>query len=195
MLLLSLMMAKEVALYDPAPPADSAYVRVVNAAPESKGVAVELAGQSLDTLAYQQASPYVVVKGGERSVVAGPNTAALRFDSGGFYTVVLEGGQLSPLTDTPNDNLAKARISLYNLSSATVSLKTADGSTAVFADIPPDGVQAIAVNAIPIELAVFVGDTALPLPAVTLQAGAAYSIFVTGTDTPAAVLVTDSTQR
>ena len=194
MLLLSLMMAADVALYDPAPPADSAYVRVINAAP-GQGVAVELAGQGLETLSYQQVSPYVVVKGGERPVSAGAAKANLSFDSGGFYTVVLESGTLTPLTDAPNDNLAKARISLYNLSAVTVSLKTADGSTTVFADVPPDGVKTIAVNAIPIELAVFVGEEALSLPPATLKAGMAYSVFVTGTDSPAAVLVTDSTKR
>jgi len=194
MILLSLLLAEEAALYDPAPPPDSAFVRVVNATPGSAPIEVVVNGLSLSSVGYQQATHYAVVKGGERSLSAGPTTAELSFDSGAFYTVVLEGGTLSALSDTPNDNLAKARLTLYNLSDAPVSLKTADGQVAVLEGVSPNGVEGRAVNAIPIELAVFSGDQSITLPKVTLAQGNSYSIFVTGTDPVAAALVRDTTR-
>ncbi|MCB9759859.1 MAG: alginate O-acetyltransferase AlgF [Alphaproteobacteria bacterium] len=170
-------------LYAPAPPPGSAFVRVVNAtdAP-TKGVAV--AGKPLGALEPGACSPYVVVPEGARSAALGGGLkASVEVHGGAFYTIgVLPGPQQLVLEDATNPNLARARVTLYNLSGApSVDLKLADGAQTVVAGVAPGETGHRVVNPVSADLAVFAGDA--PVETFTglhLERGAAYSVFVTG---------------
>ena len=92
-------------LYAPAPPANSAFVRVVGAP------AATLETQPV-TAAKDAASAYVVIPQGILTARVGTASQKFTVVAGRFYSVVLLGGKLSLLTDQAADNKAKARRSV-----------------------------------------------------------------------------------
>lgn len=188
-------------LYDPAPPEGSAFVRVYNASGEARS-GIDLGGRSVATLEANAASPYVVVQKGSRSAALGAGLSeTLEISAGSFLTIALVQGEKGPepliLTDKPNTNLARARVTVYNLSAAPdVDLKLADGSQDVVADVAPRQTGERVVNALTVDLAVFAGDKKVKeLPGVSLERGGSYSVFVTGgADSLSASWVVDSTK-
>ena len=81
--------AQEEGLYAPAPPADAAFVRVLNAA--ESDVTSSLGGTSFGALIHGAVSPYRVVPQGAAELSAGNVTETLELAAGRFYTVVLDG--------------------------------------------------------------------------------------------------------
>ncbi len=179
-LLLSAFLLSPVALaqdglYDPAPPANSAFVRVINAP------AATLGGKAV-TAQPGAASPYVVVPQGDFAARVGTLSSTLKAEAGKFYTVITTGGKLALLLDQAADNRAKALLTVYNLSKSSIDLKTADGKTAVVAAVKPGASGSRAVNGITVDLSAFVGDKALgTVKAVKLERGNAYALVVTET--------------
>ncbi|MCB9741612.1 MAG: alginate O-acetyltransferase AlgF [Alphaproteobacteria bacterium] len=188
-------------LYDPAPPEGSAFVRVFNASGQARSD-IDLGGRSLPALQADAASPYVVVQKGSRTAALGAGLSeTLEVSAGSFLTIALLPGDkgVEPLVlqDKPNSNLARARVTLYNLSDAPdVDLKLADGSQDVIADVGPRQTGERVVNALTVDLGVFAGETQVKaLPGVTLERGGSYSVFVTGAASSLhASWVTDSTK-
>jgi len=172
--LLSAAAAQDNGLYDPAPPANSAFVRVLNAP------AATLGGKSV-TAARGAASAYVVIPQGEFDAKLGATGGKLKVEAGKFYSVVASGNKLVLLTDQAADNRAKAVLALYNLSkSATVDLKTADGKTTVVKGVKSGESGSRAVNGITVDLAAFSGTKTLgSLKGVKLERGSAYAVVVT----------------
>jgi alginate O-acetyltransferase complex protein AlgF len=175
-LLLGLALAQDTGLYDPAPPADSAFVRVINVP------AATLGGKAVIALK-GAASPYVVIPQGEFAAKLGMTTSKLKVEAGKFYSVVNIGSKVTLLTDQAAENRAKALLTIYNLSkSATVDLKTADGKTAVVAGVKTGESGSRAVNGITVDLAAFAGPKALgTLKGVKLERGNAYALVLTDT--------------
>ncbi|MCB9797189.1 MAG: alginate O-acetyltransferase AlgF [Alphaproteobacteria bacterium] len=188
-------------LYDPAPPEGSAFVRVFNATAEDRA-ALDVGGRAVEAVAAAQASPYVVVQKGSRSADLGAGLRAeLEVSAGSFLTLAVLPGASGPETlviqDKPNTNLARARVTLYNLSAApAVDLRLGDGSQAVISDVTPRSTGERVVNAVTVDLAVFAGDQQVQaLPGAQLERGGSYSVFVTGpADHLAATWVVDATQ-
>ena len=163
-------------LYAPAPPANSAFVRVIGAP------AATLEMQSV-TAAKDAASAYVVIPQGSLTARVGTVSQKFTVVAGKFYSVVLLGGKLSLLTDQAADNKAKALLTVYNLSStAALDLKTADGKLSVVSGVKPGESGSRAVNGITVDLAAFSGTKTLDtLKGVKLERGNAYAVVVTDT--------------
>ncbi|UQN06896.1 alginate O-acetyltransferase AlgF [Deinococcus sp. QL22] len=161
-------------MYDPAPPADSAFVRVINAP------AATLGGKPVSALK-GAASAYVVIPQGEFAAKIGTVTSKLKVEAGKFYSVISNGGKVMLMADQAAENRAKALLTIYNLSkNASVDLKTADGKTAVVAGVKTGQSGSRAVNGITVDLAAFAGTKALgTLKGVKLERGNAYALVLT----------------
>ncbi|WP_034345584.1 alginate O-acetyltransferase AlgF [Deinococcus misasensis] len=168
------------ALYDPAPPANSAYVRAFNLDASSTELTVEKKNYGkLNTLS---ASAYLIIPDGKQNVLVNKASQSLSFSAGKYYTLLLQGGKVQVMEDESNTNRAKALITLYNLTdSKNVGLKTADGKATVFKDVEIGKSKSQAVNGIKVALSVVNGSDILQAFKETqLERGAAYSVFVTG---------------
>ncbi|GAA4002608.1 alginate O-acetyltransferase AlgF [Deinococcus rubellus] len=161
-------------LYDPAPPANSAFVRVLNAPSATLGDKAVTADKGA-------ASVYVVIPQGDFTAKIGGTSGKLKVEAGKFYSVVADGTKLNLLTDPSADNRAKALLVIYNLSKiVSIDLKTADGKTAVVSGVKPGESGSRAVNGITVDLAAFSGTKALgTLKGVKLERGSAYALVLT----------------
>lgn len=173
-------------LYDPAPPANSAFVRVLNAP------AATLGGKAV-TAEKGAASPYVIIPQGEFAAKLGTVSGKLKVGAGNFYSVVASGSKLVLLTDQAAENRAKALLTIYNLSKASsVDLKTIDGKTAVVSGVKTGKSGTRAVNGITVDLSAFDGTKALgTLKGVKLERGSAYALVLTD----AGLTLTQSTTK
>ena len=172
-LLLSFAAAQE-GLYDPAPPADSAFVRVLNAPTATLGSKTVTAEKGA-------ASAYVVIPQGELTAKLGTVSGKLKVEAGNFYSVIAQGSKLVLLKDEGAENRAKAVLTIYNLSrAASVDLKTADGKTAVVTGVKPGESGSRAVNGITVTLAAFSGTKNLgSIKEIKLERGNAYALVLT----------------
>lgn len=173
-LLLSSAAFAQEGLYDPAPPANSAFVRVLNAPTATLGTKVVIAQKGA-------ASPYVVIPQGDFTAKLGTVSGKLKVDAGNFYSVVVNNGKLMLLTDQSADNRAKAVLTIYNLTkTSSVDLKTADGKTTVVSAIKSGESGSRAVNGITVDLSAFDGAKAVgTLKGVKLERGSSYALVLT----------------
>ncbi len=184
--------AQEEGLYAPAPPADAAFVRVLNV--QDGEVSPALGETAFDALSYGAVSPYRVVLQGAANLVAGTVTDALELQAGRFYTVIV-GEDAALIEDPTLENRAQTLLLLYNVSAKPVNLKTADGSTEVIPDVAPGEVGSIPVNPISVAFGAFAGDTAVAaFDEVQLERSAAYSTFVLPDNTAVFVQNTTATE-
>jgi alginate O-acetyltransferase complex protein AlgF len=179
-------LAQQTALYDPQPPADSAYVRVIvlgagHPADILLGDKIRIKG-----LPSVQPSDYMVLPAGRHvlSVRAGGKIAPATVEAapGRSMTVLIPAGGGTPimLEDKTNTNKLKAMLSFYNLDAkaGAVDVLTADGSTKVFAGVGAHASAGLAVNPISADLIVAKAGEKAPLArtALKLDQGGAYSI-------------------
>lgn len=174
----------ESGLYDPAPPPGSAFVRVINAT-EAAELAATLDGAGWIKTDALGPSAYRPVPAGAHEAAIGGKSAALAIEAGQFYSVVADGDAAAPgLTVMPDpklDSMAKALISLYNLTDRpALSLKTADGKVAVIESVAAEATGNRQVNPLKVQFAVFEGDHPIAtIDEVAIERGAAYSVIVT----------------
>ena len=165
-------------LYAPAPPPDSAFVRVINttATPVSATLGSKAAAAPKAGI-----STYVVVPQGKVAAKVGAVSSNLAVVAGKFYSAVWDGKTFKLLTDASADDRAQALITVYNLSSApAIDLKTADGKLSVISGVKPGESGNRAVNGITVDLAVFSGSRALAtFKGAALERGNAYAIVLT----------------
>ncbi len=180
-------------LYDPEPPTDSAYVRVLLAG-RLGAVDVLVDGKSrVKNLGAGQASDYMVLTAGQHNIALhspGKSTAqaALALDvvRGRAMTVAFTALNASAVPivfeDKANSNKLKALLSVYHLddTAGTLDVLTADGKTTVFSGITYAASKAISVNPIEVELmAVRIGDKVSQSRAVLSMAqGGTYSVLL-----------------
>lgn len=173
-------------LYAPAPPANSAFVRVLNAPTAT------LSGKTI-TAEKAAASAYIVLPEGDVTAKIGTVTGKVKVDAGNFYSMFVQGSKIVLLKDEGAENRAKAMLVIYNLSkTASVDLKTADGKTTVVTGVKPGASGSRAVNGITVTLAAFNGTKIIgALKEMKLERGNAYAIVVTD----AGVTVTQSSTK
>lgn len=173
-LLFSFADAQDTGLYDPAPPADSAFVRVLNAPTATLGNKTVTAEKGA-------ASAYVVIPQGDLTAKLGTVSGKLKVEAGNFYSVIAQGSKLVLLKDEGAENRAKAVLTIYNLSkTASIDLKTADGKTAVVTGVKPGESGSRAVNGITATLAAFSGTKNLgSVKELKLERGNAYALVLT----------------
>lgn len=181
--------AQQTTLYDPQPPANSAYIRVIVG---DQDVEVSLGKRSrLEKVPAGTPSAYLVVPAGTHDVTVKAKgksvTVPVKAESSRSITVLVSSltGTAKPvmIEDKINSNRLKAMIALYNLTPSTsVDTWTADGNTAIFQGVRPEGTASLVVN--PIKLSYMVSSagtkTALANHEFSMTAGNAYSIVVTG---------------
>ena len=179
-------------LYDPEPPVDSAYVRVV---------AVE-AGPALDVLvddkvrlrkvARFDASDYMVIPEGRHVVSLAPAgqqhalvSHTLDVVRGKSLTLAFaslrEPSPPAVFEDRGNTNRLKAQITAYNLTGgpgAAVSVSTADGANKVFGDLAAGASASLQVNPISVDLQAAEGKGKPVKFHLEMSAGATYSLLL-----------------
>lgn len=174
----------ESGLYDPAPPPGSAFVRIINATGTAE-LASKLDGAAWTRTTASGPSEYRPVPAGDHQAAIGAESATFAVEAGRFYSIVAGGDaaapQLTVMPDAKLDSMAKALVSLYNLTDMpTLSLKTADGKVAVIEGVAADAAGNRQVNPLKVQFAVFDGEQSIAaIDEVSIERGAAYSVIVT----------------
>lgn len=154
-------------LYEPEPPANAAYVRIVHLSPHEQ-VDVLVDGKIRQSgLQQGQFGDYMVLHSGQhelqlRSRLSSKKITATRLDIRASQVLTLGFGNLqTSLTpqifeDKTGQNRMKANLTVYHLADklGQVNISTADGKTSVFRALAAAGSQTLAVNPIKVELLV-----------------------------------------
>jgi alginate O-acetyltransferase complex protein AlgF len=166
-------------LYDPEPPANTSFIRVVNATNSAQKI--EIGNRQFDTIQPSFVTPYHLTPEGKQVMVFASRKVNLKFSAQKYYTIIAREGAPLVFEDATSDK-TKAIISLYNLSQLkAVSLKTDDNKITVIADTNPSTVKSQAVNAIKIGFLVTQNTKKLTeFPTTQLERGMSYSTFVFG---------------
>ena len=180
-------------LYDPEPPVDSAYVRVILASREGVVDVIVDGRLRSQKLASGEASEYMVLAAGKHTIAlhaAGKSTAylATAFDVVKGRAMTLAFSTLRADTvpvvfeDKANSNKLKALLAVYNLDAkiGALDVLTADGNTKVFSGVAYGTSSSIPVNPISIDLiAVKVGgNVPLTRASLAMTQGGTYSVFL-----------------
>ncbi len=181
------------ALYDPEPPANSAYLRIIHL--NKTGALDVLVDGKLrqKALPSGEAGEYLVLATGKHTVtlqLLGQKVARastnIEVDSGHAITLAFLNPQkkANPLIfeDKTNSNKLKAVLAIYHLSpqSGALDVFTADGKTQVFSNLRQGSTQQLAVNPIKVELiaAAAGSKTAVARTQIEMSAGASYSLMI-----------------
>jgi alginate O-acetyltransferase complex protein AlgF len=177
-------------LYDPEPPADSAYVRVIH---DSHDSAVDVLVDNktrIHNLASGEVGEYLVLPMGKHLLTlqkAGKaaTTAKIEVDSGHLLTVAFPS--LRPNTkplifeDKAGSNKLKALLAVYRLDTlpGTLDIVTANGNTRVFSNLAPGATGQLSVNPIAIELVAISSrdKSVLARSNLSMSPGSTYSLF------------------
>ncbi|SFO68226.1 alginate O-acetyltransferase AlgF [Ectopseudomonas composti] len=172
--------ADDGALYGPKAPKGSAFVRAYNASSAELDVSV---GQTqLKQVAPLGSSDFKFLPAGSYQAQVGSTQMPVDLQAERYYTLVSQTGAKPRLVEEPPfTSRQKALLRVQNLTDSTLSLKTADGKTAVVADVKPDGRGDREINPVKVGLALFDGERKVAdLKPVTLERGEVVSLFVTG---------------
>lgn len=182
-------------LYDPEPPPDSAYVRVVVVGMDTAADIFVDEKPRNQKLANGEVGDYMILPHGKHTIaVHGSGKAAARASylldvpKGKALTVAFfglkPGATPTVFEDKTNTNKLKAVLSAYNLDSraGNLDVSTADGNTKVFTNLAYGSSSAILVNPISVELIATRsggGNTSVVPGAANLSMtqGGAYSVF------------------
>lgn len=179
-------------LYDPEPPADSAYVRIVHA---SRGDAVDVLvdGKSrIARLGAGEASDYMVLSAGKHAITVssvGKTTALVSATidvvRGRAMTVAFTAlkAEAAPVIfeDKANSNKLKALLAVYHLDAKSAPLDVlADGGVKVFSSVAYGSSASLQVNPISVELvAITAGDKVTRgRVSLAMAQGGTYSVFL-----------------
>lgn len=198
------------ALYGKQAPPGSAFVRFISALPAPVVIKTNFNPEAhLGTSSTERVGAYgVVERAGERvldfTVQDGSHSGqlSLKVAPDSYVTVVLSAdveGKLSmvALTDQPDFNRTRARISFYNLASGckSASLVLEQGGAAVFKEVAAGSVSSRAVNPVQASVQVKCGEAVGPSLALNgLETGASYSIWLLQPDKQATLSLTPDVQ-
>lgn len=180
-------------LYDPEPPVDSAYVRVILAS--RTGVVDILVDERprIQKLNTGEASEYLVLSAGKHTLTVQPaGKSAASFSTkidvvrGRAMTVALPDlkTDTAPVIfeDKANSNKLKALLAVYHLDSkgGALDVLTADGKTRVFSGVTYGASSSIQVNPINIDLIATVAGEKVQRGSTSLamKQGGTYSLFL-----------------
>ena len=178
-------------LYVQGLPEGTVYIRLANALPGAANVATDFAGAiDLGADGATRISPYYVAgqAGGkpmalEVNQAGRTSTATFQPKAGSFTTVVLHpdgsGVRAAVITDKPEYNQLKARLSFYNATPDCAAGSLAERGRPVFSAVPHDGAEARSVNPAKATVtASCAADAAPPLPLGQLEAGGLYTVWM-----------------
>jgi len=192
-LFLALPAAAQQVLYEPLPPAGSAYLRIINATPDALQVRPSVTGAAtIGTENAQRISPYVVQENvADRAVAvllqAGALRAelSLRLEVGSFNTLIVtaEGNALQarPFRDETQFNQVRARLAFYNAMGgcAQASLVLDPAGQAVFENVPLAEGRMRSVNPVTAAVRATCGtQRSQPFQLQGMEAGGVYSVWI-----------------
>jgi hypothetical protein len=180
-------------LYDPEPPVDSAYVRVILTSDLGK-MAISVDGKvRANTVTSPQSSDYMVISAGKHQIELQSSsksikkiTLSLDIIQGRALTIVFTSDNATEppwiLEDKSGSNKLKAMLSIYQFASKTMPLdiSTGDGKTKVFTNLTYGKSAALAVNPISTELLIQSNgvSTVLGNINISMTQGNSYSIIL-----------------
>lgn len=175
--------AEKPGLYKAAIPPGSAGVRMFNAgAPITAGKA-KFGERFVRGLGTGEASPYITMVAGSRSMSCGGKNIMADINEGKFYTLICGGNHEGTLLEDPQpSNTTKTFVILYNLSQKdAVRLMTSNGKLSVVNDTPPKGIGSREINPVRVEFGVFdkQNHNLFDIGQVAFAPERIYSIFVT----------------
>jgi len=199
-------------VYDPLPPAGSAYVRFVNATGAELALSPDFLGaQKLGTDGAKRVSAYMVVeKIAGRALTldaqAGSQKAhaVLKAEPGSYLTVIVREDKsgaigIAPVVDQADFNQSRVRLSFYNATAdcADGALTLEPNGAAVFKDVAPESGKSRTVNPVTAQVkAACASLAAEPVALEGLEAGAMYSVWLMAPGgKPVAFRSTDTTAR
>lgn len=183
-------------LYDPEPPADSGYVRIVltgKSAPVSVTVDDKLRIKKLEA---QEMSEYMVLKEGRHKIALAVGDKVSKAEGRSIdvvrgksvtlaWTGVAPSDQMISFEDKGNTNKLKAVLTFYHLDSkqGALDVTTADGSTKVFSGVEYGKSSSLQVNPIKVELMASTSGAKVGAAKATLEMepGATYSAYLVAT--------------
>lgn len=186
------VLADDAALYGPAAPPGSSFIRLFNATPQRLGEA-RVGSKSWNGLDQNEASDFVFLPAGAHQLDAGGQTASVEMQPGAYYTAILGNDGLTVHELEPPDDRLKALVVLYNASSNDdLQLKTEDGAANI-AGADAGAFDTREVNPVRVNVALFSADEKLVNSGtLALARGRAFSLFVTdGKDQPQLTWVKD----
>jgi alginate O-acetyltransferase complex protein AlgF len=171
-------------LYDPAPPANSAFLRIISAATAAV-VDGAIAGEAVD-FGEANVSSYVVVPGGKSAVEVGGASGEVDCPTGKYCSAVFDvAGDANPIliVDEILDNPAKSGLHFYNLTDQSeLTLFAPEQAVEIFKSVPKGGMQFRKVGAVTVSFTVKSGSNEVAkIDNVPLKRRTGHSIIVRGT--------------
>lgn len=169
------VLAGDAALYGAVAPADSGFFRVINTT--AGLVSVTFNGKSF-SLNSGECSDYAYTAPGAYTLTINGKPVALQVKTGSQQTVVWRNDGSQLLAEQPFDNKSKARVALYNLTTAPVSLLTSKGQNVV-GPVAAGQMSAREVNAIQVSFSVHDSQKEIyASPQINLKRGRSTDLFV-----------------
>lgn len=167
-------------LYPAAAPPGSAFIRVFNAT-TGNGLAARVGDKTLGNLDAFDGSGFVFLPPGNYPLQAGSHARTVTLAGNHYYTAVVLPAEIQIFEQDRFDSQLKASISLFNLSSSPVSLRTADGKLTLVPETPVKATGHREVNPARASLAVYQGETKLAeAKPLNFERGISYALFVAG---------------
>jgi len=174
--------AGDEALYGPAAPPGSAFIRIFNGGQQSL-IDARVGPEDLNEIPPYEASEFTFLPPGSYDLTAGAIKQKVTLQPDRFYTAAVIDGKVQLIDNDKFANRMKALVIVYNLTGdSELSLKTADGKTPVVENVPPSKSGQREVNAVRTQLALYKGaQRVAAVRQVAFERGRAFSLFVAGT--------------
>lgn len=173
--------ADDAALYGPAAPAGSAFIRVFNASDDPE-LEVRVGDEMISEITPWNVSDFIFLPAGNHVIAATGEQQSAQLVAGRYYTAVAGAGGIELLDNAYSANRLKSQVILYNLTgSSALSLRTRDGATEVISDVAAAAHGSREVNPAPVQFVLYEGDQRLAdAPSVRLARGRVFSLFAVG---------------
>ncbi|NWA00282.1 alginate O-acetyltransferase AlgF [Pseudomonas gingeri] len=170
----------DAALYGPTAPKGSSFVRLYNAS--NQEVSATVGATALSDVAPLASSDFSFMPGGDYSAKVGSQSLPVKLAADHYYTLVNNAsGQPQLIEEPPFKNKQKSLVRVQNLSDKALTLKTADGKTAVVESVAAKGRGEREINPVKVSFALYDGSTKVSdLKPVALERGEAAVLYVTG---------------
>jgi alginate O-acetyltransferase complex protein AlgF len=168
------------ALYDPVPPPDSAFVRIIDAGAAAVNGTVGGKPAISET---SGVSPYQIVPKGKQPIRIGDVNGEIEIAPAKFYTIALMDGKLTTFEDPSADTPGRAGIVFYNLADAPGgSVYVPKLKVAVVEGVAPGATASKIVKAVTLDkIEIKLGDQVVAaFDAVALRPRSAMTAYVAG---------------
>ena len=177
-------LANDQQLYDPTPPADSAYIRFINAGDAT--TSVNIGDVVIKDVKAGSASAYHIIKADKYEAKSNALVRAVNVEAGNYYTLAVGVEKSAPVLlrfeDALSKNPAKSMVYFYNLSDAKISAVVAPKHKAeIIANVATNNALSREMNALTLDIAVTAdGGEVNKFDAVALKRRSGHTIVLHG---------------